>query len=1405
MLTVALCAAISLPGPVAAATSAAGAERRPDEALDYRIHLKHRTVGPKASVDHALLAETKQGGGNRHAIVQLHNLPRAQHDDLGALGDLGVDVLGYLGGVDGLSTAYIASISPGVRTDAQGWGQLVRSVVRIKASDKVDPLVGAPGTPPDLLIQFYSDVAADDARAALERVGVDASRYAANIWRGAATAAQVTRLSGEDAVEWIQPTQKHQILLDGTRSVGNVDPVQQLDIDSAQYLGLSGAGVQIGIMDTGVDNEHDDFDNRIVRPQDDGGDHGTHVAGIAAGSGVRSNQNNDGNMSNGMTAFRFRGVAPQAGIAAYGQIGGNAGLFADAINNFGMDVSNHSYVLQDQSRYDAGVAAVDQIARGDSPGVPARTVVWAAANNGDYDHNCPADDPTTPNAPRPQYPGGCPTGFQTGYFSMLSPCKNCIDVGAIDKSQAYAGFSSLGPNMDGRLGPIVSAVGVGVTSVGANTDRDGNAVTGNGYRGKGGTSMAAPAVAGMVALMRQQYELSGDGVNGPLPSTDKAILIQTATDQVGSSGNNNPDTGAPTAFGAGPDWATGFGIANVQAAVNLIRARNFVEDDVAAANPTDTFPVSVVPGQPQLKVSLAWDDIAGTPAADDTAAKLVNDLDLTLIDPNGVVHRPLVLPILTPRDCDGATAGTQVGTCAGDQDSAANTGNNYAAVAAQGTDRRNVVEQVVVPNPTAGQWRARVSVLNTDTSVRLPMGGTQNYSLAGVTDARANLRVTKSAAPDPGTAGEQLFYTVRVTNDGPDTARQATVVDVLPEGVAYVTSDLPGGCVQSPTRTLTCAVGDIASGASKAFKIKVFVAPDLVSDNGEPLSIFNTASVASTTPDDDAADNTATIGTIIEDRADLSVTKMCKPDGPLSARDTGHCTIFIDNAGPSFARSVTLTETMLSDGAFTVSNVSASQGSCGAVAPVNGGQKFSCSLGTLANATPSNTGRATVSYDVNATEAVDINSFAKVVSFTPDPDTDNNSAAGTLNVTAVADLSIQKIGPASVIAGENATFTISIRNDGVSKASAVKVTDNVPAGTEIVSVTASDGASCNAGVPGNAGLPTVCSFGTLNAGENRTMTVTLHVLPTTLGQLNNDVRVSSDTFDDDMSDNLDTVPTIVTGSADMSVIKLDSPDPVTAGNQLTYTVTTANNGPSTARNVTITDTLPNGTTFVNGVDGNGQTACALVQSGTVVCDVGDLDPGETATAYITVKVAPSVPPGTVSNTVTVGSTTLDPNPANNSAAEVTQVITSAELWLDKLATQRSGNPSPVVTYTLQVHNDRGCESDAQSTQSPNCGAGGPSDAQNVTVVDTLPLDPKKLVVQYVSPQCTYTRATHTVTCSTLTIPAGAVASFVIEAQVSGSVGTILNTARLSSATDDPVSANNTNAASLVMKGGTGKR
>lgn len=673
-----------------------------------------------------------------------------------------------------------------------------------------------------------------------------------------------------------------------------------------------------------------------------------------------------------------------------------------------------------------------------------------------------------------------------------------------------------------------------------------------------------------------------------------------------------------------------------------------------------------------------------------------------------------------------------------------------------------------------------------------------------VTDAIpvSDLRVTKTDSPDPVKAGEELFYTVTVTNDGPDSALSAIAVDDLPDEVIYLSDD--GGCTYDALdHQLTCPLGDLAVGGSASFVIKTLVKSGTVVDEDDgTLNIHNVVTVGAVSIDDDTTNNSDTEITFVQDEADLEVTKVCKPDGQLLAGETGFCTIFVDNQGPSSARDVVVRDTNLSDGAFTFGAITPSQGTCGPT--VDG--VVTCQLGDIAAAAAGVEGRATVIVEVSANEGVDINDVADASSATPDPDLSNNQAEGSISVRAVSDLTIEKTGPATAVAGTTVVYDLSITNDGPSTALGVHIDDVLSAGVAILSVTGSDGATCNAGVPGNALLPTRCSFGTLSPGASRTMSISVLILPETLGTIHNDARVSSPTFDDDLSDNLATVATAVSADADLSVTKTDSPDPVVAGNPLTYTIEVLNSGPSTATDVAITDTLPDGTSFVEAVDGNGAEVCALVQPGSVVCELGDLAPGDSVTVYLTVLVDPSLPSGTVLvNQVEVSSPTPDSDPSDNQDGTTTSVVTSADVWLDKTAEKISGNPAPVIVFTLAVHNDTGCETDAQSSPTPTCGAGGPSDAQGIVVTDTLPLDSKKLVVQFVSPQCTYTKATHTVVCNAGTVPVGQTVTFVIEAQANGSVGTITNTATLTTTTPDPVADNNTNSATIIVKGGTGKK
>ncbi len=123
-------------------------------------------------------------------------------------------------------------------------------------------------------------------------------------------------------------------------------------------------------------------------------------------------------------------------------------------------------------------------------------------------------------------------------------------------------------------------------------------------------------------------------------------------------------------------------------------------------------------------------------------------------------------------------------------------------------------------------------------------------------------------------------------------------------------------------------------------------------------------------------------------------------------------------------------------------------------------------------------------------------------------------------------------------------------------------------------------------------------------------------------------------------------------TSDLSITKVDSPDPVTAGSNLTYTLTVTNNGPSDATGVMVTDTLPAGATF----DPANSTPGCTEAGGVVTCAIGNLANGANATVTIAVTVDPATPVGTITNTATVTGQEKDSNMGDNTASTDTTII-----------------------------------------------------------------------------------------------------------------------------------------------------
>jgi LPXTG-site transpeptidase (sortase) family protein len=262
----------------------------------------------------------------------------------------------------------------------------------------------------------------------------------------------------------------------------------------------------------------------------------------------------------------------------------------------------------------------------------------------------------------------------------------------------------------------------------------------------------------------------------------------------------------------------------------------------------------------------------------------------------------------------------------------------------------------------------------------------------------------------------------------------------------------------------------------------------------------------------------------------------------------------------------------------------------------------------------------------------------------PDADPSDNSDDAVTGVGAeVADLSIAKTDSLDpVVAGNTLTYTVRVDNFGPSDAVTVVVTDTLPTGVTFVS---SSGCAEDPN-----GVPT-CSLGNIAASASASYTITVDVDPSTSGTITNTATVSSDTADPNAANDLVTEITLVTAEADLSISKSDNLDPVLVNGTLTYTLSVTNIGPSTASGVSVSDTLPATVSF-GSATGTGW-ACSEA-AGVVTCTRPTLAVGAAPDITITVT-APGVV-GTITNNVSVMSTTNDPVPENNTDSEDTDVL-----------------------------------------------------------------------------------------------------------------------------------------------------
>jgi uncharacterized repeat protein (TIGR01451 family) len=259
-------------------------------------------------------------------------------------------------------------------------------------------------------------------------------------------------------------------------------------------------------------------------------------------------------------------------------------------------------------------------------------------------------------------------------------------------------------------------------------------------------------------------------------------------------------------------------------------------------------------------------------------------------------------------------------------------------------------------------------------------------------------------------------------------------------------------------------------------------------------------------------------------------------------------------------------------------------------------------------------------------------------------------AAVSLIPAPTADISVTTTGPASVIAGNNITYTVNVANNGPNDAQNVTLSDTLPVGTTFVSETQTSGPAFTCTNPPVGGMMT-CTLATLANGASASFTLVLKV-PASVANgstITNTATVSSAVTDPNPNNNGASSSATVGASADLSITKIP-PAAVTFNTNLNYTITVSNAGPSNSQNVVVTDAIPSNTSFVSAVPSQGSCSGTAM----VTCSLGTINAGSSATITLMLKLNSG---NSVTNTASVTADTADPNLANNSSTTAAIPVT----------------------------------------------------------------------------------------------------------------------------------------------------
>ncbi|MCU1347909.1 MAG: domain containing protein [Acidobacteria bacterium] len=572
--------------------------------------------------------------------------------------------------------------------------------------------------------------------------------------------------------------------------------------------------------------------------------------------------------------------------------------------------------------------------------------------------------------------------------------------------------------------------------------------------------------------------------------------------------------------------------------------------------------------------------------------------------------------------------------------------NCSAALLMSGENADFTITLHIPAGATAGTTFLNVATVTTTSGD----GNSENDSSgAGTTipSTAADVGVNKSG-PSAAPPGGNVSYTITVANGSLNDAQTVSLADTLPGTMTFVSLTQSGQVFTCtiPSAgsggTISCSIATLPAGASTTFTLT----GNIPGGTAAGTTFVNTADIKSS--DDQNPENDSSSSTLTVSSVDLSATK----SGPATATSGQDVTydIGIANGGPNTAFNATITDPLPSGTTFvSLTQNTGPSGSC--AVPFTGFTgTVQCTFPTSMTSGTSATFTLVIHVGLGVANGSTLTNTASVSSDGFDSNPANDSASTSAAVTAFADMGVTKSGPATVVAGTNASYTITVTNSGPSDATGAQLTDTLPALTTFVSLAQNSGPSAVCTMPAVGGTGTVtCSWSSLVNGATAAFTLTLKSDPTTpAGPLTNTASVTTTANDPNAgNDSSGSTATIVL--TDVGIVKSIPPGLYIAGQPITFTLDVTNNGVQTAAGIVVTDTLPAGMTFISATPPG---ACSGTT--TVTCNAATLASGATTTFTITATLPATA--GPVTNSASVTTATGDSFPANNSSSLTFTVI-----------------------------------------------------------------------------------------------------------------------------------------------------